>query len=300
MERFNAILGQDGPKRLLSNFLNTSRIPNTLLFSGPPGVGKLSTALIFASLLNDEEKKIMRNIHPDVRVLFPEFKGVEPEEIFKMRKKGLYYRLRHKNGNVLIDTIREIKRLSSLTPFEGKWKIFIIAQSERMTEEAKNSFLKLLEEPAEDTLFILITTSEENLSETIRSRGMVIRFRPLRAEEIISIAKELGVELKKEEIFTSQGIEESIFRKNSIDLIEKLNKLFFNTPSYERMSRIEEFNDTEVENILKILDILLFHKMKKIGLERTLHIIDKIKNASEYIRSNIKQDRIMRYLFMEV
>ncbi|HID05570.1 MAG TPA: hypothetical protein EYP10_00325, partial [Armatimonadetes bacterium] len=158
MENLNNLVGQDGVKRTIEGFLNQKALPHTLLFWGPPGVGKFTYSLILASRLNGNRERIFRNIYPDVMVVFPRFKGMERDEIFQVRRSGRYYELRDKQGNILIDEVREIKRVSGLTTYEGGWKVFIIVQADRMTVEATNAFLKVLEEPGPRNLFILITT----------------------------------------------------------------------------------------------------------------------------------------------
>lgn len=298
MESVDGLIGQNGVKRTVEGFLKQNRLPHTLLFWGPPGVGKFTYSLILASHLNGDKERIFRNIYPDVMVVFPNFKGVEREEIFQMRRDGKYYKLRDKQGNILIDEIREIKRVSALTPYEGKWKVFIIAQAERMTVEAMNAFLKVLEEPGPENLFILITTDPSLLPETIVSRAVNLRFKPLSQDELKRVLQNMGIEIDENFLTLSRGIEDYLFLKENVDLVEKVDKLFFNKSPEERL--VENPEELDTEGVLKALLFLLDKKREKLGIEEVERIMDVIKRAYEFLRSNIKPENVMRFLILEV
>lgn len=298
MENLDGLIGQNGVKRTVEGFLKQNRLPHSLLFWGPPGVGKFTYSLILASHLNGDKERIFRNIYPDVMVVFPNFKGVEREEIFQMRRDGKYYKLRDKQGNILIDEIREIKRVSALTPYEGKWKVFIIAQAERMTVEAMNAFLKVLEEPGPENLFILITTDPSLLPETIVSRAVNLRFKPLSQDELKRVLQNMGIEIDENFLTLSRGIEDYLFLKENVDLVEKVDKLFFNKSPEERL--VENPDDLDTEGVLKALLFLLDKKREKLGIEEVERLMDVIKRAYEFLRSNIKPENVMRFLILEV
>jgi len=298
LESVDGLIGQNGVRRTVEGFLKQNRLPHTLLFWGPPGVGKFTYSLILASQLNGDRERIFRNIYPDVMVVFPNFKGVEREEVFQMRREGRYYKLRDKQGNILIDEIREIKRVSALTPYEGKWKVFIIAQAERMTVEAMNAFLKVLEEPGPENLFILITTDPSLLPETIVSRAVNLRFKPLSQNELKQILQNMGIEIDEGFLSLSRGVEDYLFLKENVDLVEKVDKLFFNKSPEERL--VENPDDLDTEGVLKALLFLLDKKREKLGIEEVERIMDVIKRAYEFLRSNIKPENVMRFLILEV
>ena len=298
MESLDGLIGQNGVRRTVEGFLKQNRLPPTLLFWGPPGVGKFTYSLILASHLNGDKERIFRNIYPDVMVVFPNFKGVEREEVFQMRRDGKYYKLRDKQGNILIDEIREIKRVSALTPYEGKWKVFIIAQAERMTVEAMNAFLKVLEEPGPENLFILITTDPSLLPETIVSRAVNLRFKPLSQDELKRVLQNMGIEIDENFLTLSRGIEDYLFLKENVDLVEKVDKLFFNKSPEERL--VENPEELDTEGVLKALLFLLDKKREKLGIEEVERIMDVIKRAYEFLKSNIKPENVMRFLILEV
>lgn len=173
------VLGQERAVRLLLNTLKTGRIPSSMLFSGEPGIGKKYTAINFAKALNcltneldscdscPSCKKIDSGTHPDLLLLKPE------------------------KGEIRVDDVRAIEEALSFRPFEGKRKVVIIDDSERMNQSASNAFLKTLEEPPSGSIIIMITSSSDSLPSTIRSRCCRINFSPIPEREVEGIMKRI-------------------------------------------------------------------------------------------------------------
>lgn len=171
---FDAILDQPVPIRLLRNILATGRIPNALMFWGPAGVGKRLTAFELAKAINCSEaeagacgaclscRKIEHGNHPDVHITVP----------------------KKKSRIINVETIDEIIEMAGLRPFEADWRIFILQDADRMYGPGQNHLLKTLEEPAGQTLFILVTEHPRGLLPTIRSRCQSVRFGGLSPETI--------------------------------------------------------------------------------------------------------------------
>jgi len=170
--KFADIRGQERPVKVLKSALSSGRLAHAYLFYGPEGVGKGSVALIFAKALNcpnfeDEGDvcdrcrdcyKIEQGVHPDVRVISPTGAG----------------------RFIKIDAIRELQHRAYLAPFEGRRKVFIIDEAERMGKDAANAFLKILEEPPSDATFVLVSHRADALLPTIRSRCQMVKFSHLR------------------------------------------------------------------------------------------------------------------------
>lgn len=194
---FSEIRGQDRALHDLHFAWQQGRIPNAYLFTGPEGCGKRTTALILARKLNClasstswepcEQcaacQKILHETHPDVW-------GVEPEKQL-MR----------------IAQIREIQRMTRFPPQEGRLRVVILDQIERMNREAANAFLKLLEEPPPNNLFVLCTASPGQLLPTILSRCQRVPFAPLRREMLASWLTERH-EIAPEQSFLLAGLAE--------------------------------------------------------------------------------------------
>lgn len=141
------------------------------MLSGDSGIGKRLAALNFAKALNCQTpvdsdacdhcvscRKIEGEIHPDVTTLLPE------------------------NDELKIETIRRAEEILSLRPYEGKKKVLIVDDADKMNISAANAFLKTLEEPPDDSIIVLVSASPDRLPDTIRSRCMHVRFRPLSHE----------------------------------------------------------------------------------------------------------------------
>ena len=176
------IRDQHVPIRLLQNVLHHNRIPNGLLFWGPGGVGKRLTAMEFAKALNCTGRgdrpelldgcgeclscrKTMNGNHPDVVLLSP------------VKKSRI----------IDVESISTLSEMASLRAYEGRWRVFIILEADRMGVSAQNHFLKTLEEPPGNSVFILITEFPGILLPTIRSRCQRLRFGALRPETVVDL-----------------------------------------------------------------------------------------------------------------
>ncbi len=188
MSSFHEIVGQRRPIQILQSFLKSKAVPNALLFSGEDGIGKRSTATIFIRTLlcqnpTDGEdginpcnnclscKKLDHGNHPDFFMIAPPADG-KP------------------SGAISIDAIRTIKEKMVFEPMDGKWKAMLIVPAEKMTPEAQNSLLKILEEPPHYGLLLLVSSKPSLLIPTILSRCQKITFSPLSLSQIESILME--------------------------------------------------------------------------------------------------------------
>jgi hypothetical protein len=174
---FGGIVGQRVPVRVLSHLLQAGRLPGTLLFSGPQGVGKLATALAVAKRLlcktgEDscdciECRAIRMGSHPDVLVLSRE-KDIKVEEM------------------------RELVALTSLRTAGGHERVIIIDRAENISQAGANAALKALEEPGERVRFMLIADKPELLLPTVRSRSYQVRFGLLSRDAMREFARGTG------------------------------------------------------------------------------------------------------------
>jgi DNA polymerase III subunit delta' len=169
------VVGQPRAVRDLERKLAAGRLPHALLFVGPPGVGKATTAWAIANRLlgaGDGAEKLASRNHPDYLVLSPQ--GA---------------------GNVInVEAVRELGAKLAFAPHEGAVRIVVLEDADRLTIEASNAFLKTLEEPPPRNHFILISSAPERLLITIRSRCQVVRFVPLATAAIATILARRGVE----------------------------------------------------------------------------------------------------------
>lgn len=198
---FRDVIGQEGIKHRLIQEVNEGRIPHARLFCGPEGVGKMPLAIAYARYLCCSRRtetdacgvcpscvKFNKLVHPDVHFVFPivnkakEKKEVCDDYLTEWRPfvtEHPYFNLNHwlkeinaENSQALIYAKEsdEILKKLSLKSSEGGFKITIVWLPERLHEVCANKLLKLLEEPPEKTIFLLVSEAPELLLSTILSR----------------------------------------------------------------------------------------------------------------------------------
>lgn len=165
---FSQIKGQERAIRFLKRVIAGGKIPHAYLFTGIPGVGKTTTALALAQVLNCREPLNeegcggCRSCRQIVNGHSPDLVSIKPD-----------------NQNIKIDQIRELNRKLCFKPVTGPYRVSIIHNAETMTDEAANAFLKTLEEPPQGNVLVLKVTEPLDLLGTIVSRCQKISFRPL-------------------------------------------------------------------------------------------------------------------------
>lgn len=170
---FEKVIGQERVCSFLRTAIETDGVSNAYLFLGKPGSGKLDTARAFAAALLCPKGgcgacetcvSVDRKSHPDVHYLTP---GGQ--------------------GGYVVAQIREVIAKVNMTPVRGARKVFIIDRADLFNPSSANAFLKTLEEPPADTVFILLGRSRESMLETIMSRCTVLPFRTIGLEEAVEI-----------------------------------------------------------------------------------------------------------------
>ncbi|OUS01627.1 DNA polymerase III subunit delta' [Flavobacteriales bacterium 33_180_T64] len=216
---FSEILGQEHIKNHLTKSADFGRVPHAQLFVGPEGSGTLPMAIAYAQYLlckntngenaqgNDACNLKFKNLsHPDLHFAFPvatndKIKSHPVSNHFMEEWRQLidkqpygnlfdWYRILgidNKQGQIGVDEAQDIVKALALKSYEGGYKVMLIWMSEKMNTSAANKLLKLIEEPPNQTVFILIAEDEEQIINTIRSRCQVLHFPPL-AEDVIKTA----------------------------------------------------------------------------------------------------------------
>ncbi|HRA72434.1 MAG TPA: DNA polymerase III subunit delta' [Flavobacterium sp.] len=215
--QFSEILGQEHIKNHLTRSADLGRIPHAQLFVGPEGCGTLPMAIAYAQYIlcnnqNGENSgvnescnlKFQKISHPDLHFVYPtvstddvktkpksiDFIADWRQFILQNPYGGLFdwysvLGVQNKQGEIRVDDAQEILKSLALKSYEGGYKIMIVWMADKMNTAASNKLLKLLEEPPEKTVFILISENEEDIIQTIRSRCQVLHFIGL-SENVIS------------------------------------------------------------------------------------------------------------------
>ncbi len=175
---FECIVGQPRVRDFLRACIKGRRVSHAYLFTGPPGSNKTLAASVFARAIlcpkdpctscdacqDTSCARIARKTHPDVHHLAPE------------GAKGY-----------VVEQIREVVADAFLAPIQGKRKVYILDRADLLGASAANAFLKTLEEPSEDVVFILLGRTRESVLPTIVSRCQVVPFRHIPPSEAAAI-----------------------------------------------------------------------------------------------------------------
>lgn len=221
---FKEIIGQEETKVLLRQSVREGRIPHAQLFTGISGIGKLQLALAYAQYLNcphrtEEDScgvcptclQFQHLQHPDLHFVFPIVGSdevcnnfLEPWRQIILEKH--YFDLNDWHEALGVETKQsmiyekesgEILRKLSLKAYGDGYKVMIIWQPEKMNAATANKLLKILEEPSEKTVFLLVSEHPEQLLATIQSRVQTIRVPRLETSTIAEALRQKGIDVTR-------------------------------------------------------------------------------------------------------
>ena len=220
--RFKDITGHKEIIDSLKTLVNTGRIPHAFLFSGISGIGKHRTARALAQYIHCKNRQDgdscgvcpsclqhQKHNNPDLHFIYPivkkegaliskdliepwkemldQFSYMPPEKWNELIKAG------NSQPAIYVFESEDILSRASLSAFQENFKIFIIWMPEKMRPEAANKLLKVIEEPFEDTIFILVSNNDNKILPTIQSRTQRYNFKPLSEEELRDLLVKNGV-----------------------------------------------------------------------------------------------------------
>lgn len=309
--RFADIIGHQELKRRLVESIDKGRVSHAQLFSGAAGAGTLPLAIAYAQYLNCPHRsggdscgecpscrQISEMAHPDVHFVFPVNKQGKKsgEKIISsnflapwreiVTSTGGYFSRQQwydmlnlgktLQGQINVAEAEEIIRRLSFKSLESEYKVMIIWQAETMNSEAANKLLKILEEPWQKTLFLLITDRPDLLLTTIRSRTQQIHIPCLEADDMLPLAT--GDELQRRNMARLSGgdvIEmrrltggaEDEARRESFELFCSLMRLSYNDKHLELM----EWADSVAQLTREQQRSLLLHSARLLRESYMLH-----------------------------
>lgn len=252
-----AELHQNTVREQIQHLMNEGRIPQVMLFAGPKGTGKTSTARILGALLNDPVNKSAvetvffgqtksKNLKfEDVTTTSLAIKNIISGNSFIVNEMDAA-------SNRGIDDVRFLKDRVSLSPQDGLIAVYILDEAHMLTTEAFNALLKLLEEPPKHVLFILATTELHKIPPTIVSRSQLINFKKATSDELKSSlekiikAEKLSVDPEALEVIVDSS--DGSFRDaiKMMELIVKDGKI-----SVDQLSVSNANLDSKVESLIK-------------------------------------------------
>ena len=279
----------------LEKMFHSNQMPHALLFHGPEGSGKEAHAIELASLINYKTKADMEKIkifqHPSIHLILPLIKEKNInknsnalsalsekslEMLIDMKKQKMlnpYHKISFpKKTTILINSIRDIKKNIHLNN-ANYYNIYLIFEAEKLCyprNEAGNALLKVLEEPPEKTIFILVTSKKEKILDTIQSRCCDFYFKKIKTKIIMEYLETNNYENNNELLAqlcdnNLNLIIEMINQKLDLNALIKKAKMLvnclINNNSHQEYSKyIEDLfkkNKNEFEIYIKLIMIIL-------------------------------------------
>lgn len=316
---FSELTGNTRVKDALKRMINSDRLPGAMLFAGEEGVGKKRFALEVARALNcraprdgeacgvcpscvriarlnyperedaDEWTQIIWTDHPDVGLV------VAPKRVLR------------------VEQMRQIEKEANFRPFEGKARVFLVDEADKLNDASANALLKVLEEPPRTSHLILITARPAMLLPTILSRCQMIRFAPLAPAEIESHLLKNKLADNKTAKLRARAAGGSIGRALANDMVTftsqrkamlgVLNALVLTNDRSQLLRSSEQLNEAqykdEFEERLDVLETLIRDAwMLSLGVDANLlvnaDLLPELQKLSEQLDSERAGDWILQ------
>lgn len=305
MMGFEDVIGQDLIRETLTKSLQQEKIAHAYLFSGPAGSGKKMIATLFAQALNCESRadppcghclscrKTTSGNHPNLGHLVPQ---------------GAYLK---------IEQVREIQESLHYRTREGRWKVCMIHDADRLTLPAANSLLKILEEPPAELVFILLSSRPRALLPTVISRCAHFSLKPLPGEDIKEILKErFSLSVHEQDVIVElaggnpgQAVEmagRGGWAEKYAEIQELVHEIE-NGPGLQLFARAEEVS--KKENLEETLDLLFVYYREKWlkrlhAAGRSAFTVEKICRAvlktKDELLGNVNRRLALESLFLKM
>ena len=307
---FSEVIGQDEVKERLIATVEDNRVSHAQLFLGPEGSGNLAMAIAYAQYISCEDRqakdscgvcpsclKYNKLAHPDLHFIYPinstkdvpkpasaKFIGKWREVITKNAYISLgqwYTEIGIENKQGLINAVdcNDIIKKLSLKSFESEYKVMVIWRPERMFHAAAPKLLKILEEPPEKTLFLLVGENREEILKTIVSRAQIVKLK--RIDE--------------------GDLSDALSAKHGVESSEALHWAKQSAGNYTEALRLMESNETREFNSQQFQIWMRYcFKSDWIQVTEWIEIVAKLgrerqKNFLQYCLRMVRQSLLLNY-----
>jgi len=255
---FNDVVGQEHITETLKNTINNNRIAHAYLFTGPRGIGKTTTARIFAKAINC---KNLKNAEPCNKCeICTEIQSGRSLDVFEIDGAS----------NRGIDEVRTLRESVKYAPTRVKYKIYIIDEVHMLTKESFNAFLKTLEEPPEHVVFIFATTDAHKVPLTILSRCQRFDFRRIKME----IIKETLSNIAKAEKIKIDDNTLTIIAKKADGALRDAESYFDQVVSFCG----NKINSETVSQMLNLIDDEVYFEISEAILNKNFASVFNVTN----------------------
>lgn len=296
---FEKIFGNDTVKLLLHTTIATHNVLHSYLFVGPDGVGKSLFARDFANMilcLSPEVDNVpcghCKSCLEFANYNHPDFLLVKPED----------------GKSIKIEQIRFLQEKIAEKPIISSRKVYIIDDADCMTKEAQNCLLKTLEEPPSYATIILISSNENKLLHTIRSRATKIVFQPLSNAELQACLSAKGIGLPdNENIFElcDGSIGKAIKLQENFSSYQALDKLIDTVAEKDivelwKNSDILYQSKDSIQELLEYMNVVFMNRLLHTQDSVYIHVIEIIEQTKKRLDSNANFDMSIDYLLLQI
>lgn len=250
-ETFESLIGQDNIAKTLKNSILRGQLAHAYLFCGPRGVGKTSTARIFAKTINCA--------HPG-----PDLEPCGECESCISFKEGRSYCIHELDAasNNGVDDIKNLMDQVQIPPQTGRYSVYIIDEVHMLSAAAFNAFLKTLEEPPAHAVFILATTEKHKILPTILSRCQIYDFNRISVNDMVehleSVASKEHIDAEPEALTVIAQKADGGMR-DALSIFDQVASFTNGHITYR--SVIENLNVLDYEYYFKLTDFILENKV---------------------------------------